>query len=60
MTETITHIAAKSRREGFSILPNIVISQMKKKMFSYRCTKITEEQIVTNDLVELMIINLFF
>jgi len=55
MTETITHIAAKKIGEkAFSILPNITISQNEKKCLVIDAPKITDEHIVTNDLVELI------
>ncbi|MBU0941284.1 MAG: AMP-binding protein [Bacteroidetes bacterium] len=55
MTETITHIAAKKIGEkAFSILPNIVISQNENNCLVIDAPKITDEHIVTNDLVELI------
>jgi hypothetical protein len=40
----------QKNREGFSILPNIVISQNEKKCLVIAAPQITEEQIITNDL----------
>ncbi|WP_369769804.1 AMP-binding protein [Flavobacterium sp. WC2416] len=55
MTETITHIAAKKVGENaFSILPNISISQNEKNCLVIDAPKISEELIVTNDLVEIL------
>jgi O-succinylbenzoic acid--CoA ligase len=58
MTETITHIAAKKIEKAF-FLPNIVISKRKKKCLVIAAPQITEEQIITNDLVELINDNQF-
>ncbi len=55
MTETITHIAAKKiGEETFSILPNIKISQDDRNCLVIDALKISNESIVTNDLVELV------
>jgi O-succinylbenzoic acid--CoA ligase len=55
MTETITHIAAKKIGEkAFSVLPNIKISQDERNCLVINAPKISEETIVTNDLVELV------
>tara|TARA_R110002126_G_scaffold158858_2_gene306115 strand:+ start:247 stop:1293 length:1047 start_codon:yes stop_codon:yes gene_type:complete len=60
MTETITHIAAKKVGENaFSILPNIHISQNEKNCLVIDAPKISEELIVTNDLVEILNENQF-
>jgi len=60
MTETITHIAAKKVGENaFSILPNIQISQNEKNCLVIDAQKISEELIVTNDLVEILNENQF-
>jgi O-succinylbenzoic acid--CoA ligase len=54
MTETVTHIAAKkSREDAFAILPNIKISQNEMNCLVIDAP-ISQEQIVTNDLVELI------
>nr|WP_315208462.1 AMP-binding protein [uncultured Flavobacterium sp.] len=55
MTETITHIAAKKiGEEAFSILPNIKISQDDRNCLVIDAFKISNDSIVTNDLVELL------
>jgi O-succinylbenzoic acid--CoA ligase len=55
MTETVTHIAAKKVGEdAFAILPNIKISQNEMNCLVIDAPKISQEQIVTNDLVELV------
>ncbi|MFM2369990.1 MAG: hypothetical protein RL619_2307, partial [Bacteroidota bacterium] len=55
MTETITHIAAKKIGEkAFSVLPNIKIYQDNRNCLVINAPKISEEIIVTNDLVELI------
>ena len=55
MTETITHIAAKKIGEkAFSILPNIKISQDDRNCLVIDAFKISNDSIVTNDLVELV------
>jgi len=60
MTETITHIAAKKVGEkAFSILPNIKISQNDSNCLVIDAPKISNEQIVTNDLVEIINENQF-
>lgn len=60
MTETITHIAAKKIGEkAFSILPNIQISQNDKNCLVISAPKISDEPIVTNDLVEIVNDNQF-
>ncbi len=60
MTETITHIAAKKIGEkAFSILPNIHISLDNRNCLVIDAPKIVDEQVVTNDLVELINDNQF-
>ncbi|NRT15520.1 O-succinylbenzoic acid--CoA ligase [Flavobacterium sp. 28A] len=60
MTETITHIAAKKIGEkAFSILPNIHISQNENHCLVIDAPKISEELIVTNDLIEIINDNQF-
>ncbi|MFV8376053.1 AMP-binding protein [Flavobacterium sp. LB1P71] len=55
MTETITHIAAKKIGEkAFTVLPNIKISRDDRNCLVINAPKISEETIVTNDLVELI------
>jgi O-succinylbenzoic acid--CoA ligase len=60
MTETITHIAAKKLGEKyFTTLPNIKISQDDRNCLVIDAPKISNETIVTNDLVELINENQF-
>jgi O-succinylbenzoic acid--CoA ligase len=55
MTETITHIAAKKiGAKAFSILPDVTISQDDRNCLVIHAPKISEQTIVTNDLVELV------
>ncbi len=55
MTETITHIAAKRLGDSvFSILPNVKISQDDRQCLVINVATISDEPIVTNDLVELL------
>jgi O-succinylbenzoic acid--CoA ligase len=55
MTETITHIAAKRLGDSvFSILPNVKISQDDRQCLVINVSTISDEPIVTNDLVELV------
>jgi o-succinylbenzoate---CoA ligase len=60
MTETITHIAAKRVGETvFTVLPNITISCNEKNCLVINAVKISDEKIVTNDLVEITNTNQF-
>lgn len=60
MTETITHIAAKRLGDSvFSILPNVKISQDDRGCLVINVSTISDEPIVTNDLVELLNENQF-
>jgi o-succinylbenzoate---CoA ligase len=60
MTETITHIAAKRVGEkAFTVLPNVTISYDEKNCLVIHAPKISDEVIVTNDLVELVNENQF-
>ncbi|MFH6999448.1 AMP-binding protein [Flavobacterium sp. FlaQc-57] len=60
MTETITHIAAKKVGEkAFSILPNVKITKDDRDCLVIHVSSISEEPIVTNDLVELINENQF-
>lgn len=60
MTETVSHIAAKKVGDrAFSLLPDIKISQNDKNCLVIDAPKISEEPIVTNDLVELLDDNQF-
>lgn len=64
MTETVTHIAAKqingfndktaAAKAHFKILPNIKISQDKRNCLVIEAPDITENPIVTNDIVKLI------
>lgn len=55
MTETITHVAAKRLGDSvFSILPNVKISQDDRQCLVINVATISDEAIVTNDLVELI------
>ncbi|MFD2907867.1 AMP-binding protein [Flavobacterium ardleyense] len=54
MTETITHIAAKKiGSTHFKILPHITISKDERGCLIIKAPKVTNETIVTNDLVEI-------
>ncbi|OXG03783.1 O-succinylbenzoic acid--CoA ligase [Flavobacterium araucananum] len=60
MTETITHIAAKRVGESvFSILPNVKIAKDDRDCLVISVSSISNEPIVTNDLVELINENQF-
>jgi o-succinylbenzoate---CoA ligase len=60
MTETITHIAAKKIGENdFTVLPNVTISYDDKNCLVIHAPRISDEVIVTNDLVELINENQF-
>ncbi|TDW48843.1 O-succinylbenzoic acid--CoA ligase [Flavobacterium sp. 270] len=55
MTETITHIAAKRVGErAFSILPNVKIAKDERDCLVISVASISDEPIVTNDLIELI------
>ena len=55
MTETITHIAAKEVGErAFSVLPNIQITTDDRNCLVIDAPLISNEQICTNDIVELV------
>lgn len=55
MTETITHIAAKRLGDAvFSVLPNVKIAQDERQCLVINVATISDEPIVTNDLVELV------
>jgi o-succinylbenzoate---CoA ligase len=54
MTETITHIAAKEIGEqSFTVLPNVTISYDDRNCLVIHAPRISDEIIITNDLVEL-------
>ncbi len=60
MTETITHIAVKKIGEkAFTVLPNVMISYDDKNCLVIHAPKISDEVILTNDLVELVNENQF-
>lgn len=60
MTETITHIAAKRVGEkAFSVLPNVKIAKDDRDCLVIYVSSISDEPIVTNDLVELINENQF-
>ncbi len=60
MTETITHIAAKKVGEkAFTVLPHVTISYDDRNCLVIHAPRISEEVIVTNDIVELMNENQF-
>ncbi len=62
MTETITHVAAKRlnsnkkkvNRRPFKVLPNITISQDARGCLVIKAPKLSNEVIVTNDVVEIL------
>lgn len=60
MTETLTHIAAKKIGEdAFTVLPNITISQDDRQCLVISAPHISDEEIVTNDLIGLLSDNRF-
>jgi len=60
MTETITHIAARKVGENvFTVLPNVSIAQDNRGCLVITVPTISDEPIVTNDLVELVRENQF-
>ncbi|MBS7254619.1 AMP-binding protein [Flavobacterium branchiicola] len=60
MTETITHIAAKKvGTKAFSILPNVKIQKDDRGCLVIHVSSISEEPIVTNDLIDLVNDNQF-
>ncbi|RZJ30669.1 MAG: O-succinylbenzoic acid--CoA ligase [Flavobacterium sp.] len=60
MTETITHIAAKEIGEStFTVLPNVTISYNEKNCLVIHAPRISDDVIVTSDLVELVNENQF-
>lgn len=60
MTETITHIAAKRVGEAaFSILPNVKIAKDDRDCLVISVPAVSDQPIVTNDLVELVNENQF-
>ena len=60
MTETITHIAAKKVGEkAFTILPNVKIAQDSRGCLAITVPAISNEPIITNDLIEFVKENQF-
>jgi O-succinylbenzoic acid--CoA ligase len=60
MTETITHIAARKLGEkAFTVLPDITISYDDRNCLVIHAPKISDEVIITNDIVELISENQF-
>lgn len=60
MTETITHIAAKKiNAQNFKVLPDIIIEKDKRDCLVINAPRIAENQIITNDLVEIVSKNQF-
>ncbi|RKT00489.1 AMP-binding protein [Flavobacterium sp. 123] len=55
MTETITHIAAKKiGEEAFTVLPNVTVSVDERHCLVIDAKNISEEKIVTNDIVKII------
>jgi len=55
MTETITHIAARRVGErAFTVLPNVTISQDIRNCLAIYAPRISDQKIITNDLVDLI------
>lgn len=55
MTETITHIAAKKiGEEAFSVLPHIAISEDERHCLVITAEAITDEPVITNDVVQVL------
>lgn len=60
MTETITHIAAKPVGEmAFTVLPHVTVSYNEKNCLVIHAPRISDDLIVTNDVVELINENQF-
>jgi len=60
MTETITHIAARAIGEkAFTVLPNVTISYDDRNCLVIHAPRISDDIILTNDLVELVSENQF-
>jgi o-succinylbenzoate---CoA ligase len=60
MTETITHIAARKLGDKqFTVLPNVTISYDDRNCLVIHAPRVSEEVVVTNDLVELVNENQF-
>ncbi|AWG22612.1 O-succinylbenzoic acid--CoA ligase [Flavobacterium faecale] len=55
MTETMTHIAAKKVGEkAFTVLPRVSISQNEENCLVINAPRVSLEEIVTNDIVEIL------
>ena len=55
MTETITHIAARRVGERvFTVLPNVTISQDHRNCLVINASRISDQKIETNDLVDIV------
>jgi o-succinylbenzoate---CoA ligase len=60
MTETITHIAARKLGEkSFTVLPDVTVTYDDRNCLVIHAPKISDEVIVTNDIVELVNENQF-
>lgn len=60
MTETITHIAAKRVGEkAFTVLPDVTVSYDERNCLVIHAPKISDDVIITNDIVELVNENQF-
>ncbi len=60
MTETITHIAAKKVQDNaFSVLPGIHISTDQRNCLVIDAPRLSDEKIITNDVVEILEENKF-
>lgn len=60
MTETISHIAVKKIGSSvFTVLPNIKISTDKRKCLVIEAPVLSDDKIITNDIVELITENQF-
>lgn len=60
MTETITHIAARKVGEtAFTVLPNVTVSYDDRNCMVIHAPKISDDVIITNDIVELLNENQF-
>jgi o-succinylbenzoate---CoA ligase len=60
MTETISHIAIKKIRvKAFNVLPNVAISVDKRSCLVIEAIELSQEKIITNDIVEIINPNQF-
>jgi O-succinylbenzoic acid--CoA ligase len=68
MTETISHIAARKlnpktdnkEKRPFKALPNVSVSQNKENCLVIKAPKILDNELVTNDIVEVLTYKKFF